>query len=85
RRLSIFKPVAGWVGILDNDLGGAATLARELSRVLQTDTLLVCVNDSDSWAYSFHRHGEQADEFDSSGEEPGAESEVDPELEDAIN
>jgi hypothetical protein len=84
RRLSIFQPAAGWVGILDSDLGGLATLARELSRVLRTDTLLVAVDDSDSWGYQFHRDGQPVDEFDSSGDPSGNDAEASPELEDAI-
>jgi hypothetical protein len=67
RRIRIFKPVNGWVGILDSDMEGLIELAGELSKRLSTDTMLVLVNDSDSWYYWLHRDGISVDEFDSSG------------------
>ncbi len=67
RGIRIFKPVNGWVGVLDSDLEGISELAGELSLRLSTDTMLVLVNDSDSWYYWLHRNGVPVDEFDSMG------------------
>jgi hypothetical protein len=67
RRIRIFQPVNGWVGVLDSDMEGLIELAGELSKRLSTDTMLVLVNDSDSWYYWLHRNGVPVDEFDSRG------------------
>jgi hypothetical protein len=76
RAVSIFEPRAGWVAVMDSSLEGNVELAQQLSAHLSTDTMLVLVNDSDSWYYSLHRNGLAFDEFDSSGgefDEDGAE------------
>ena len=65
RAVAVFKPQAGWVGVMDSSLEGNIALASELSARLATDTMLVMVNDSDSWYYWMHRNGAQFDEFDS--------------------
>jgi hypothetical protein len=67
RAICIFEPRAGWVGVMDSSLEGNIDLARELSARLKTDTMLVLVNDSDSWYYWMHRNGAEFDEFDSAG------------------
>jgi hypothetical protein len=67
RTVCIFEPRAGWIGVMDNSLEGNIELARELSAQLNTDTMLVMVNDSDSWYYWLHRNGVSFDEFDSAG------------------
>jgi hypothetical protein len=65
RAVAVFKPSAGWVGVMDSALEGNIELASELSLRLATDTMLVMVNDSDSWYYWLHRNGVSFDEFDS--------------------
>jgi hypothetical protein len=65
RAVVIFEPSAGWVGVMDSSLEGNVELASELSARLATDTMLVMVNDSDSWYYWMHRNGVPFDEFDS--------------------
>jgi hypothetical protein len=81
RRLIITEPHNGWIGILDNDLGGSQDLAIKLSARLHTDVLGVLVNDSDAWYYVFYREGRQTDEFDSSGGSCGDDAgDVSPEL-----
>jgi hypothetical protein len=67
RAVCIFQPNNGWVGVLDSSLEGNIELASQLSARLHTDTMLVMVNDSDSWYYWFHRNGQSFDEFDSAG------------------
>jgi hypothetical protein len=67
RSVCVFEPRAGWVGVMDSSLEGNIELARELSARLNTDTMLVMVNDSDSWYYWLHRDGVSFDEFDSAG------------------
>ncbi len=83
RRIRIYRPVNGWIGVLDSF--PYSELGEALSRLLQTDALQVYVNDSDYWGYVVHRAGRQTDAFDSSGDpEAEADSEVSPELLDAI-
>ena len=65
RTVVVFEPRAGWVGVMDSSLEGNIELASELSARLATDTMLVMVNDSDSWYYWMHRRGTSFDEFDS--------------------
>ena len=67
RNVCIFEPREGWVAVMDSSLEGNIELARELSAELNTDTMLVMVNDSDSWYYWLHRNGQSFDEFDSAG------------------
>ena len=55
------------MAVMDSSLEGNIELARELSAELKTDTMLVMVNDSDSWYYWLHRNGQSFDEFDSAG------------------
>jgi len=69
RAVSIFEPRAGWVAVMDSSLEGNVELAQQLSERLGTDTMLILVNDSDSWYYWLHRDGVEFDEFDSSGGE----------------
>jgi hypothetical protein len=76
----IFEPRAGWVGVMDSSLEGNLELTRELSARLSADTMLVLVNDSDSWNYLMYRDGVEFDEFDSAngamdddGDEPTGE------------
>lgn len=76
RAVVIFEPRAGWVGVMDSSLEGNIELASELSARLKTDTILVMVNDSDSWNYWMHRKGAEFDEFDSANgdmDDDGAE------------
>ena len=67
RNVCVFEPREGWVAVMDSSLEGNIELARELSAELKTDTMLVMVNDSDSWYYWLHRNGQSFDEFDSAG------------------
>jgi hypothetical protein len=67
RGICVYKPAAGWVGILDS--GDINELAVALSERLETDTIQVMVNDSDSWFYELRRHGQLVDSFSSAGEE----------------
>jgi hypothetical protein len=69
RRLIVTEPRDGWIGVLDNDFGGLHALAGKLSAQLHTDTLAVCVNDSDAWYYVLYRDGREYDQYDSSGGE----------------
>jgi hypothetical protein len=83
RRLCVYRPTNGWVGVLDSE--PFSDLIRQLSSRLQTDTLSVMVNDSDSWLYALHRQGRPFDEFDSSGEDPdGMGDEMSPQLQAAL-
>ena len=59
----------GWVSLLCSDMGMEA-LAKALSKKFETHSLLVCVNDSDSWLYELYQSGQPIDSFDSSGERP---------------
>ncbi len=72
RGVCVYQPVAGWVGVLDS--GDVHRLSVALSERLQTETLVVMVNDSDSWFYELRRNGRALDAFDSHGatEDDGA-------------
>src|SRR5262245_13197927 len=66
RRVRVFRPSRGWVGILDNeDFSG---LGMAISDRLGTDVLSILVNASDWWAYEPPRDGEAVDEFNSCGD-----------------
>lgn len=67
RSIVIYKPVNGWVTILDS-AGLESDLAQELSKRLRTDAMMVYVNDSDSWGFELRRNGQSIDRFDSSGD-----------------
>jgi hypothetical protein len=69
RRVSIYRPRGGWIGILDSVSFG--DLGSILSARLQTDALDVYVNDSDAWGYVLHRKGKKHDAFDTSGDPTG--------------
>lgn len=85
RRLVVYQPVEGWVGVLEKE-GLGSDLGQHLSVVLKADALSLYVNDSDSWGYEILRSGTSRNRFDSMGDPDG---EVDteamsPELEAAI-
>jgi hypothetical protein len=82
RSVCIYEPSNGWVGILED--GDIQSLARGLSARLDTDTLLVSVNDSDAWGYQLQRRGVEVDSFDSLGNDSDDEAALSPELEAAM-
>ena len=82
RSICVFRSRGGWVGVLDS--GDAWELAPLVSAQLHTDTLLVLVNDSDSWLFDVHRSGLPFDDFDSAGSS-GDEDGVSPELQAAMD
>lgn len=65
RGIYVAEPLAGWVGVMDSDMGGLLDLAQRLSAALPTSALAVLVNDSDSWHYQLFDGGDLQDEFDS--------------------
>lgn len=67
REVCVYQPVQGWVGVLDS--GDVTRLAPALAGRLDTEAILVLVNDSDSWVYELYRGGVRIDAFDSSGED----------------
>lgn len=71
RAVRISKPSSSWVGVLDSDFASAAGLAAEISTRLNTITISVFVNDSDSWQYSLFDAGKLHDTFDSASEHVG--------------
>jgi hypothetical protein len=82
RRLCVFQPRNGWVGILDD--GEMHDLASLLSARLHAKVLVVLVNDSDAWLYQLYRDGLSVDAYDSSGGGGADDDEMPPELLDAM-
>jgi hypothetical protein len=81
RGICVYEPVRGWVGVLDS--GDIHELGRALSARLQTEALVVMVDDSDGWLYHFLRNGRTVDEFSSQGDTSG-DGEISPELQAAM-
>jgi hypothetical protein len=63
RAILISTPVHGWVSVLDSDLAGEFELANDLAERLNAYSLIVLVNDSDSWGYSLARGDGPLDSF----------------------